>query len=67
VITLYYVKEGLFMEFKIICDIRENLKQNIICNNINFSDHPPKDIFKKYKIMLYKVVINVAFLVEFLN
>lgn len=31
------------MEFKIICDIRENLKQNIICNNINFSDHPPKD------------------------
>ncbi len=31
------------MEFKIICDIRENLKENIICNNINFSDHPPKD------------------------
>ncbi len=31
------------MQIKIICDIRENFDENLVNNDINFSDHPPKD------------------------
>lgn len=31
------------MEFKIVCDLRENLEENLFDGKMNFSDHPPKD------------------------
>lgn len=40
------------MEFKIICDFREDLKENFIDGNTNFSDHPPKDNIDEIKAMV---------------
>lgn len=40
------------MEFKIICDLRENLEANLFDGNMNFSDHPPKDNIDEIQEMI---------------
>ena len=40
------------MEFKIICDLRENLQENLFDGNMNFSDHPPKDNIDEIQQMI---------------
>lgn len=40
------------MQIKIICDIRENFNENLINNDINFSDHPPKDNIYEIKELI---------------
>lgn len=40
------------MEFKIICDLRENLEENLFDGNMNFSDHPPKDNIDEIQAMV---------------
>lgn len=42
------------MEFKIVCDLREDLEKHLIDENINFSDHPPKDNIEEIKLMVKK-------------
>ncbi len=40
------------MEFKIICDLRENLQENLFDGSMNFSDHPPKDNIDEIQEMI---------------
>ena len=40
------------MEFKIICDLRENLQENLFDGTMNFSDHPPKDNIDEIQKMI---------------
>lgn len=40
------------MEFKIICDLRENLQENLFDGSMNFSDHPPKDNIDEIQKMI---------------
>lgn len=40
------------MEFKIICDLRENLQENLFDGTMNFSDHPPKDNIEEIQKMI---------------
>ncbi len=40
------------MEFKIVCDLRENLEANLFDGNMNFSDHPPKDNIDEIQAMV---------------
>lgn len=40
------------MEFKLVCDIREDLRKNMISPKVNFSDHPPKENIEEIKNMI---------------
>ena len=48
------------MEIKLVCDIRENFKENIINDDINFSDHPPKENILEIKSMVEKCGYSCA-------
>lgn len=46
------ITEEKCMEFKIICDLRENLQENLFDGTMNFSDHPPKDNIDEIQKMI---------------
>lgn len=46
------ITEEKCMEFKIICDLRENLQENLFDGIMNFSDHPPKDNIDEIQKMI---------------
>lgn len=40
---IHIFNEVIKMEVKVICDLREQFKQNMLDKNTNFTDHPPQE------------------------